>query len=305
MRRLVPSRVPDASRACADALIGSSRPHVGLPSLGVLGFDDTGDSPVEDAPPLVLIHGWAANRSIWQHVVPMLAPRRVIAVDVPGFGMSTAAGDGFELEAVAEAIWDGLPTADPVVVIGHSMGGAVALQAAALAPERVAGLVLCAPAGLLRQVPPAVATLVGVAGQQVTDLRRRFGEPLASSAWGRRMLLGVSSAVGDSVSEDDVRAMVQASEHATRLAAALATVVSADLRPLLKHAPASLGAISGAHDRVIPPEVIDVIREARPDVCAELVPGTGHVPMVERPAAFTAVLRQVLARLDDVHSIAT
>jgi pimeloyl-ACP methyl ester carboxylesterase len=56
----------------------------------VLGRDERGNGE-----PLVLIHGLATTRLIWRRVVPMLAgDRRVIAIDVPGFGVSPPAGDG-------------------------------------------------------------------------------------------------------------------------------------------------------------------------------------------------------------------
>lgn len=267
----------------------------------MLAYADTGAGD-----PVVLIHGLAATHGIWHHVIPRLAGRRVVAVDVPGFGSSPAAGPGFDLEQVARAIWDGLPTdlAGPVTLVGHSLGSAVALTAACLEPERTAALVLCAPAGL-RPLPPAAATALGALGGVAIDLRR-MALPLAATPLGRRMLLGASAAAGDSVSEDDVIRMVTASDGATRVGAALETVTTVDLRPLLVKAPARFGVIWGAHDRVIPPSTVDVIRAERPDVLAEVVPGTGHVPMMERPAAFTAVLRQVLDRLgDDVHGIAT
>ncbi len=257
----------------------------------MLAFDDTGSGV-----PTVLIHGWAASRRIWHHTVPQLPGRRVIAIDVPGFGASPAAGDGFDLEAVAETIWKGLPADGPVALVGHSLGAAIALTAAAQQPDRAAALVLCAPAGL-RPIPSLASGPAGVLGALAIDLRR-IALPYASgSPLGRRLLLGASTAMGDAVSEEDVITMVTASEHATRTAAALEAVTRADLRPLLTQAPAALGVLCGEHDRVIPPSTIDVVLAARPDAVADRVPGTGHVPMMERPTVFAAMLRQVLDRL--------
>lgn len=257
----------------------------------MLAFDDTGSGD-----PVVLIHGWAASRRIWHHVVPQLPGRRVIAVDMPGFGASPAAGDGFDLDAVAQAIWKGLPADGPVTLVGHSLGAAIALTAAAQQPARAAQLVLCAPAGL-RPIPAVASGPAGVLGALAIDLRRVALPYASGSPLGRRLLLGASTATGDAVSEEDVVAMVTASEGATRTAAALEAVTRADLRPLLAQAPAALGVLCGAHDRVIPPSTIDLVLAARPDAVTDLVPGAGHVPMMERPAVFTAMLRQVLDRL--------
>lgn len=255
----------------------------------VLSLDDTGAGD-----PLVLVHGLAASRAIWRHVVPTL-PGRCIAIDVPGFGASPPANDGFDLDEVAGAIWDGLPVEEPATLVGHSMGGAIVIAAVALAPERVRRVVLCAPAGL-RPVPARASLPLGAAGELAFALRRRSVD-LASTPIGRRMLLGVSTAAGDGVGEDDVRGMVLASDGATRVGAALQTVSAADLRPALAALPVPVGFLWGAHDRVIPSAAIDAARLARPEAPFGLVPRTGHVPMIERPAAFSAVLRQLLLQL--------
>lgn len=255
----------------------------------MLSYDDTGDGE-----PLVLIHGLAASRAIWHHVAPSL-PGRVIALDVPGFGQSEAVGAGFDLEDVSRAIWDGLPTDEPVTLVGHSMGGAIAIAAAGRRPERVARLVLCAPAGL-RPIPPGASAALGAAGELSFALRRRVVD-IAATPLGRRMLLGASTAAGDAVGEEDVRRMVLASDGATRIGAALQAVTAVDLRDDLAALPIPVGFLWGAHDRVIPPAAVEAAREARPEAPLEFVPGTGHVPMIERPAAFSAVLRQLLASL--------
>lgn len=256
----------------------------------MLFLDDTGDGE-----PLVLIHGLAASRAIWRHVVPTLPGRR-IAIDVPGFGESPAVGPGFSLDDVAGAIWAGLPTDESVTLVGHSMGGAIVIAAAALVPERVSRVVLCAPAGL-RPVPARASLPLGAAGELAFALRRSVVD-IASTPLGRRMLLGASTAAGDGVGEDDVRRMVLASDGATRVGAALQTVSAADLRPALKALPVPVGFLWGAHDRVIPGAAVDAARLARPEAPVAFVPKTGHVPMIERPAAFSAVLRQLLTQLD-------
>jgi pimeloyl-ACP methyl ester carboxylesterase len=94
--------------------------------------------------PLVLLHAGVADRRVWRDVVPALdAP--VIAYDRRGFGETPPGPDGFthleDLLAVLDATTDG-----PAWLVGNSMGGALALDAAVTAPERIAGLVLIAPA---------------------------------------------------------------------------------------------------------------------------------------------------------------
>jgi pimeloyl-ACP methyl ester carboxylesterase len=94
--------------------------------------------------PVVLLHAGIADRRVWRDVVPALrAP--VVAYDRRGFGETPPGQEGFthldDLFAVLDATVDG-----PVWLVGNSMGGALALDAAVTAPERFAGLVLIASA---------------------------------------------------------------------------------------------------------------------------------------------------------------
>ncbi|WP_245593570.1 alpha/beta fold hydrolase [Azospirillum halopraeferens] len=105
----------------------------------------------EGRTPVLLLHGFAGDVLTWQFTVtPLAGDRPVIAVDLPGHGQSTPdVGDGRVagfapwLEQVLDAL-----DVPRVHVVGHSMGGAVALALARTAPGRVAALSLIAPAGL-------------------------------------------------------------------------------------------------------------------------------------------------------------
>jgi pyruvate dehydrogenase E2 component (dihydrolipoamide acetyltransferase) len=105
----------------------------------------------EGGTPVVLIHGFGGDLNTWMFTQPVLAERRrTIAFDLPGHGGSTKALAGAGADAFA-AIVGGLLDAlaiERAWLVGHSMGGAVALAFARSRPQRVAGLVLVAPAGL-------------------------------------------------------------------------------------------------------------------------------------------------------------
>jgi pimeloyl-ACP methyl ester carboxylesterase len=114
--------------------------------------------------PLVLVHGAGTSSAIWRRAMgPLVEGRRVVAPDVPGYGGSPPAGRGFALEEVTERLADGLEEAGvpaPYDLVGHSMGGGIAILLAARHPERVRRLVLVAPAGMAA-LPRAVAGLLG------------------------------------------------------------------------------------------------------------------------------------------------
>jgi 3-oxoadipate enol-lactonase len=260
----------------------------------LLGVEELGGGET-----LVLIHGLATNRDIWGFVAPPLArSRRVVLLDIPGFGESEPAGAGFELTEVAERIARGLAAQGvrgPFDVVGHSLGGAIALTLAATRPRSVRRLVLVAPAGLAA-IPGPVAAAVAAASDGLLFVRRSLA-PLAELRWGRRLLLAFTAADGASISPTQARMMVGASAGARRTASALAAINRADLLPLLGEVSAPLGVIWGAQDRTVPVRLAATVREARPDAEIVTIDHAGHVVMVERPEAFVTALEGLLARL--------
>jgi pimeloyl-ACP methyl ester carboxylesterase len=115
----------------------------------------------DGAPPIVMIHGLAGQSSHYTYgVVPRLEERfRTVALDRPGAGYSPRdAGAPADLRAQADAVAaliDVLGLGRPLVV-GHSLGGAIALALALDYPEKVAGLALLAPLTHMQDAPPAV-----------------------------------------------------------------------------------------------------------------------------------------------------
>jgi pimeloyl-ACP methyl ester carboxylesterase len=90
---------------------------------------------------LVLLHGFCEDLSIWSHLLPDLAEIRVVCIDLPGFGKSTPLHGNAVLRNYTDAVLHVLDALklEKVVLVGHSLGGYVALQFADLHPERLAG----------------------------------------------------------------------------------------------------------------------------------------------------------------------
>jgi len=121
---------------------------------GLLAVEEHGQGPL----PLILIHGMAGDASFWASLVRALGPGyRVIIPELRGHGRSGQPSDGqyaiaahaADLVAVVEAM-----ALDRVVLVGHSFGASVALEAATLMPTQVAGMVLLDAAGDFSYVPP-------------------------------------------------------------------------------------------------------------------------------------------------------
>jgi len=141
-------------------------------------------------PLLLLLHGYLASHAIWQGALDGLADRcRVKAIDLPGTGYSDRpAGAAYDLPWFADrmlalaAALDEAPGSGPLLLGGHSLGGAVALHAAARRPERVGGLVLVAPFVYAPAPPPGLR----LAQRWPGPMRRFFRSPL-----GRRLIAGM------------------------------------------------------------------------------------------------------------------
>lgn len=130
----------------------------------LLSYQDRG--PV-DAPVVLLIHGMVSDSTTWSRAAEQLAERgyRVLAPDLLGHGDSDKPQDGYQLADFADSLTALLAELDArdVTVVGHSFGGAVAMQLAHDQPELVRRLVLVSAGGLGRRVHPVLraATLPG------------------------------------------------------------------------------------------------------------------------------------------------
>jgi pimeloyl-ACP methyl ester carboxylesterase len=236
---------------------------------------------------------------VWRHVTPLLAPRRlVIAPDLPGFGESAPAGPGFDLETTAAALAEPLAerAGGQFDLVGNSLGGAVAVELAALRPDLIRRLVLSAPAGFTAP-KPVLADVAGALLGPLTTLRREIGAPLAASPTARSVLLFGAIAEPRRLSASDARIMLEASRGSTRIGAAVETLLSSDLSPVLEHVEAPVGVIWGAHDRVVPIATLQRLRQIRHDVAVEILDDAAHVPQLEHPVEFVEALERLLDQL--------
>jgi pimeloyl-ACP methyl ester carboxylesterase len=262
-----------------------------------LAVDEYGDGE-----PLVLIHGLGTDRAVWSDAAPLLARRRrVLAIDLPGFGDSAPAGGGFDLEQVAAAVATDLSdlTGGGYDLLGHSLGGAIALMVARARPTEVKRLILSAPAGF-RPRSEAVARVVGRSAPALLHARRLLGTPLMGSAVARRALLWGALHDAGRLSPARAESMLRASHRARRLPEATRAAVAADLADQLRAVEVPVAFVWGERDPLMPEATTDGIRRCRPEAPAELVLDAGHVIQVEQPELFAAAVERLLAQLDRV-----
>ncbi len=131
-----------------------------LVDVAFIDSDPAGTGPGAGEPPVVFIHGLSSYMGFWEHQLPQFAAsRRVLALDLPGYGASGRPDAPYTPPWYAEVVhqWLAALSVDSAVIVGHSMGGQVALTLALSHPDQVDRLALAAPAGLERFSPGAAA----------------------------------------------------------------------------------------------------------------------------------------------------
>jgi pimeloyl-ACP methyl ester carboxylesterase len=139
-----------------------------------------------ERPPVVLLHGLNDSHLTWHRIAPALArDRRVLALDLPGHGISDRPDASYELAWYAQIVARWIEEAldfEPADIVGHSLGGGIALGFLAHQRPGIRRLVLAAPGGLGREIAFVLrlATVPGVV--------EYFGQPFMS--FGTRLALG-------------------------------------------------------------------------------------------------------------------
>jgi pimeloyl-ACP methyl ester carboxylesterase len=239
---------------------------------------DEGDSK---RPPLVCVHGAGSSSVVWMEVVRRLSPqRRVIAPDLPGHGQSDRwhAPDDVSIAMYRDAV--GTVCAqlkvERAILIGHSMGALVALDAAAAWPERVAGLILVNGGVRLPVAPEVFVKLTG-------DFTR-FGKWLARVVWSPATPRDVVERWGTVAFTADQEITLADFRSVERYDGAVtATRVRT---PTL--------VLGGEDDLMTPPKLTRELAAAITGARAVVVPGAGHMIVQEQPERFFAEVESFL-----------
>jgi pimeloyl-ACP methyl ester carboxylesterase len=260
-------------------------------------------------PVVVCVHGLAGSAVNWSAIAPLLTDRcRVLAPDLPGHGFTRALGrstDVAALRVLLHRFIEAVP-AGPVLLIGNSMGGMLALLEASAAPVAVTGLVLVDPVLPLvpampdRFVTPMLAAYATPGlGPLLMRLRRRMTpEALVAS------VLSLSCADASRVPADVLaqhvtvaRQTLTSPEAEREIAAAARSMIATFGDPRggpYRRAIASITCpvllLHGTRDRMVPITVARAAARANPAWTLIEMPGVGHVPQLEAPAGTASAI---------------
>ena len=261
-----------------------------------------------DGPALLLLHGITDSSATWEGVAPSLAEHfTLIAPDLLGHGESATPRGDYSLGAHASGVRDILTALgiERVTVVGHSLGGGIAMQFAYQFPERTERLVLVSSGGLGREVHFAVAR------RDAPGRRLRSARPHLRRAHRRRAVASAacSSACG-SPRARIIQVLAQgfaSLDNAGSRQAFLHTVraviepsgqrVSAQDRLSLAGLLPSL-IVWGERDSIIPIEHGVAAHEAMPGSRFEVFPDAGHMPHDADPERFAELLIDFCATTD-------
>jgi pimeloyl-ACP methyl ester carboxylesterase len=248
--------------------------------------------------PLVLLHGLGGTKASFLPTVAALAPqRRVIAVDLPGFGESAkplgAAYDAPFFSRAVKALLDELKI-ERTDLLGHSMGGRVALEFAMFAPERLDHLVLQTPsmawlrertwAPWLRWIRPELGVLQP-APRTVVE------------AFVKRIVPGGDSSFAAAGIDEFLRSYLTPRGRAAFYAAARKIYMEEPERfwNELRDLAVPSMFVWGTRDPLVPAAFEKHVRDAVPSA-EHVVLNSGHIPQIERPDELHAAIARFLSR---------
>jgi pimeloyl-ACP methyl ester carboxylesterase len=263
------------------------------------------DGGTGDATPVVLIHGLGDEADTWRHIfLPLARNRRVLAVDLPGFGRSDHPHTAYSLAFFARTIGTMLAGLDirRAILIGSSMGAATAQRLALMRPDLVEQLVLiggcvATQAGL----PPGPLWLFlapGLGELFYTNIRRSPDSGYATLAPYYHDLEGLPEADRAFLAER-VRARVWSSGQRRAFLSALRWMSierafrAEQLRRLVINQTTPTRLIWGEADLISPSAGAYAMAALLPHATVELIAGSGHLPQQEKPHELLELLRDL------------
>jgi len=250
-----------------------------------------------DAPPVVLLHGITGHARVWDHLAARLVPgRRVLALDQRGHGDSDPApDDDYRVGTMADdvAAFVGSLRIDRFALLGHSMGGRIAIKYAADHAARLERLVIV-------DIGPDI-NLAGL--QRVRDMMAKSPERIASEDWAVEYIRRANPLQDLDMLRERVRHGLKRlpdGELTWKYAKGLRDMMregrrdAVDLWEPLPRIPCPTLVVRGAESDILSAEVAKKMAERLPDGRVVEIAGAGHTVPADRPEEFVRQIRAFL-----------
>ena len=263
-----------------------------------INYVDVGSPGLHE--PVVLVHGLGGQWQNWLENIPRLAQeRRVLALDLPGFGLTPEPADGEIsisgygrcVDAFCEQLGLG-----KVAVVGNSMGGFISAEVAIQFPERVSRLALVSAAGISSAdaLQRPILTIGRLASAIATNSAARH-RMLAARPISRHASLALVARHPRLMKPDLAYEGFFKGTGKPGFDGALRACLDYDFRDRLPDVKVPTLIVWGEKDSIIPVRDANEFERLIPDSRKLVMRDTGHIPMAERPQAFNDVLTEFLA----------
>lgn len=281
--------IMSALTGCQSAMIGGQSRIVEGTAIAPDGVTIAYDVRGRGKTTLFFIHGWCSNRAFWREQLDALADEyRIVAIDLPGHGASghdratwSCTAFGADVQVVAESL-----NLKRIILIGHSLGGPVALDAAQRMPGRVIGVI-------------AVDTLRNVEIQATAEMLERIASAFERDFDGTMRAFLPQFFLPDA-DPQLVQWVIERSLEADHemAAAIMRDQGNVDQKALLSSAGVPVRCINAAAGQPGPPATAIETNRKYADFDAVFIDGVGHFPQLERPEEFNRQLHAVVAELE-------
>lgn len=242
-------------------------------------------------PPLVFVHGFPLDHSMWRHQLEHFAKsRQVIAPDLPGFGQTSLDREGQSLADLADGVDRLLSTlgiAQKIVLCGLSMGGSIALQFALRHPQRLAGLIIC-DARAAADTPETQQVR-----RTVADRALKEGPEFMVDTIETRLISQATAASQPGVKQELANVIRNTSRQGVAMGS-LALGSRVDVTEQLGEIEIPTLIIVGEHDVISPPTEMRSIADRLPRATFVEVATAGHMAPLESPDVVNAAIEHFL-----------
>jgi 3-oxoadipate enol-lactonase len=246
--------------------------------------------------PIVFLHGYPLHHAMWlPQLDDLSADYQVVLLDLPGYGLARDWPVPETLSGFAESVHRTLAQrfSTPVVVVGHSFGGYIAMQLYREHPEQFRALVLTNTRSEADS-PEAKEKRLATAARLADPAQHLDVDEVA-----RGLVAPVTWRLGGGIIES-VRSMVREAPSATVRASLKAIANRPDSAAALSAIRVPTLVVWGEEDRLIPPQQTRLMVARIEGSSGAGITGAGHLPSLEKPQAFTRVLRDFLIRVPAV-----